>query len=73
VLPTVFAILQGTASRESASLDPFDPASPHFHPEGAGEFTDGEGASKPSGANGSASVAAGPLPLHEGGGRHESP
>jgi hypothetical protein len=33
VLPTVFAREQGRASRESASLDPDDPASPHFHEE----------------------------------------
>jgi multidrug efflux pump subunit AcrB len=33
VLPTVFALVQGWAGRESASLDPDDPASPHFHEE----------------------------------------
>ena len=33
VLPTVFALVQGRASRESASLDPDDPASPHYHEE----------------------------------------
>jgi multidrug efflux pump subunit AcrB len=33
VLPAVFAIVQGGAGRRSASLDPFDPASVHFHPE----------------------------------------
>jgi multidrug efflux pump subunit AcrB len=33
VLPTVFALVQGQASRESASLDPHDPASPHYHEE----------------------------------------
>jgi predicted RND superfamily exporter protein len=33
VLPTVFALVQGKAIRESASLDPDDPASPHFHEE----------------------------------------
>ena len=33
VLPTVFALVQGRASLESASLDPDDPASPHFHEE----------------------------------------
>jgi multidrug efflux pump subunit AcrB len=33
VLPTVFALVQGMASRESASLDPGDPASPHYHDE----------------------------------------
>jgi multidrug efflux pump subunit AcrB len=31
VLPTVFALVQGQATRESASLDPDDPASPHYH------------------------------------------
>jgi multidrug efflux pump subunit AcrB len=33
VLPTVFAMVQGRSGRESASLDPDDPASPHFHEE----------------------------------------
>jgi multidrug efflux pump subunit AcrB len=33
VLPTVFALVQGPAGRESASLDPDDPASPHYHEE----------------------------------------
>jgi multidrug efflux pump subunit AcrB len=33
VLPTVFALIQGYASRRSASLDPFDPASAHFSQE----------------------------------------
>jgi multidrug efflux pump subunit AcrB len=33
VLPTVFAMVQGKAGRESASLDPDDPASPHYHEE----------------------------------------
>jgi predicted RND superfamily exporter protein len=33
VLPTVFALVQGRATRESASLDPDDPASPHYHEE----------------------------------------
>jgi multidrug efflux pump subunit AcrB len=33
VLPTVFALGQGRASHESASLDPDDPASPHYHEE----------------------------------------
>jgi multidrug efflux pump subunit AcrB len=31
VLPTVFALVQGWAGRESPSLDPDDPASPHYH------------------------------------------
>ena len=35
VLPTVFAIVQGRAGRESASLDPDDPESPHYHEEDA--------------------------------------
>jgi multidrug efflux pump subunit AcrB len=38
VLPTVFALVQGWASRESASLDPDDPASSHFHDEEREEF-----------------------------------
>jgi multidrug efflux pump subunit AcrB len=33
VLPTVFALVQGKTSRESASLDPDDPASQHYHEE----------------------------------------
>jgi Cu/Ag efflux pump CusA len=33
VLPTVFALVQGKTGRESASLDPDDPASPHYHEE----------------------------------------
>jgi multidrug efflux pump subunit AcrB len=33
VLPTVFTLVQGRATRESASLDPYDPASPHYHEE----------------------------------------
>jgi AcrB/AcrD/AcrF family protein len=33
VLPTVFALVQGKASHESASLDPDDPTSPHYHEE----------------------------------------
>ena len=35
VLPTVFALVQGRAGRESASLDPDDPASTHYHEEEA--------------------------------------
>jgi multidrug efflux pump subunit AcrB len=38
VLPTVFSLVQGWASRESASLDPDDPASSHFHDEEREEF-----------------------------------
>jgi multidrug efflux pump subunit AcrB len=33
VLPTVFTLVQGKASLESASLDPDDPTSPHYHEE----------------------------------------
>lgn len=33
VLPSVFAIVQGRAGRGSASIDPFDPESDHYHPE----------------------------------------
>jgi multidrug efflux pump subunit AcrB len=33
VLPTVFALLQGWAGRDSASLDPDDPGSAHYHEE----------------------------------------
>jgi multidrug efflux pump subunit AcrB len=33
VLPTVFALVQGWAGRQSASLDPDDPTSPHYHEE----------------------------------------
>lgn len=35
VLPTVFALVQGRAGRQSASLDPDDPASTHYHQEEA--------------------------------------
>src|SRR5262249_35298448 len=49
VLPTVFALVQGKTTRESASLDPDDPASPHYHEEEeesqeplAGPSNDGE-------------------------------
>jgi AcrB/AcrD/AcrF family len=30
ILPSVFAVLQGRSSTRSASLDPDDPASPHY-------------------------------------------
>jgi hypothetical protein len=33
VLPTVFALVQGKVGRESASIDPDDPASRHYHEE----------------------------------------
>jgi multidrug efflux pump subunit AcrB len=35
VLPAVFALVQGKAGLESASLDPTDPASPHYRAEAA--------------------------------------
>jgi multidrug efflux pump subunit AcrB len=47
VLPTVFALVQGRAGRESASLDPDDPASPHYHDE-----EEETGDSAPHSANG---------------------
>jgi multidrug efflux pump subunit AcrB len=39
VLPTVFALVQGKATRSSASLDPHDPESPRFVQEDSGEPT----------------------------------
>jgi len=41
VLPTVFALVQGNAGRESASIDPDDPASPHYHEEELDELEQG--------------------------------
>jgi multidrug efflux pump subunit AcrB len=38
VLPTVFALVQGGASQVSASLDPDDPASPHYDDEKRNEL-----------------------------------
>jgi multidrug efflux pump subunit AcrB len=35
ILPAVFALIQGKASAKSASLDPADPQSPHYHPADA--------------------------------------
>jgi hypothetical protein len=32
VLPAVFALVMGGAGRASASVDPFDPGSPHYVP-----------------------------------------
>jgi multidrug efflux pump subunit AcrB len=37
VLPSVFAVVMGRSSTRSASLDPDDPTSPHFTPEGSHE------------------------------------
>jgi multidrug efflux pump subunit AcrB len=39
VLPSVFAVIMGHSSTRSASLDPDDPASPHFTPEVSHETT----------------------------------
>jgi multidrug efflux pump subunit AcrB len=33
VLPSVFAVIMGASTTHSASLDPDDPQSPHYHPE----------------------------------------
>jgi hypothetical protein len=38
VLPTVFALVQSSAGRQSASLDPDDPASAHYHEEEHEDF-----------------------------------
>ncbi len=38
VLPTVFALVQANAGRGSASIDPDDPASPHYHEEESDEL-----------------------------------
>jgi multidrug efflux pump subunit AcrB len=51
VLPTVFALVQGNAKRDSASLDPDDHESPHYHDE----ETDSEQPSGPA-ANGSSHI-----------------
>ncbi|HWE35942.1 MAG TPA: efflux RND transporter permease subunit [Isosphaeraceae bacterium] len=69
VLPTVFAIVQSGAGRRSASLDPFDPASPHYHPEGVAADSPPDGGSA---TNGSAQVPVGPAIVGEEVGRHES-
>jgi hypothetical protein len=34
MLPSVFAVVQARATLKSASLDPDDPASPHYRPDG---------------------------------------
>jgi multidrug efflux pump subunit AcrB len=44
ILPTVFALVQAQVGRDSASIDPDDPASPHYHEE--------ERDSSPDSANG---------------------
>jgi multidrug efflux pump subunit AcrB len=56
VLPTVFALVQGKTTRESASLDPDDPESPHYHEE---ETESGQPAD--TSANGEP-----PVPQHQG-------
>jgi multidrug efflux pump subunit AcrB len=60
VLPTVFAIVQGQASRESASLDPFDPASARYVPVAAEPaFPPGDAGLGGPASNGSAEVPVG--------------
>ena len=66
VLPAAFALVQGRAGHESASLDPDDPESPHYHEEDAdaGAFAParlsangGQPAPKPYTPSGEAEVA----------------
>jgi len=38
ILPTIFAVVQIGAGRQSASIDPFDPQSAHFIPDHGDEF-----------------------------------
>jgi multidrug efflux pump subunit AcrB len=59
VLPTVFALVQGRASRESASLDPDDPGSPHYHEE--------EESQEPAAPSADGEPEAAPLPGQERG------
>ncbi len=47
VLPMIFALVQHGASRRSASLDPDDPESPHYHEEGSDPAASTNGAIKP--------------------------
>ena len=62
VLPTVFAIVQGNASRESASLDPFDPLSDRYEPKAAEAHSHrAEDGSRLPAANGSP-----PIPVRPG-------
>ena len=58
VLPAVFAILQREGTPKTASLDPEDPSSRHFHPEDSGEPTD-RTADVPVGISGNADVPVG--------------
>jgi multidrug efflux pump subunit AcrB len=74
VLPTVFAIVQGTAGLRSASLDPFDPESPHFVRRAAeGPSPPADGGLQAAGANGTGPTPVGLMPAGEGPGHHESP
>jgi hypothetical protein len=57
VLLTVFALVQGRASRESASLDPDDPGSPHYHEE--------EESQEPAAPSADGEPEAAPLPGQE--------
>jgi multidrug efflux pump subunit AcrB len=70
VLPTVFAIVQGSTGLRSASLDPFDPESAHFHPEAA---YSSEGSLSVPGANGAGHLTVGPAVRGEDDRHHGSP
>ena len=61
LLPCVFAIIQGRASRESVSLDPDDPESPRYEPGGNGHLAAGNG----QGANQSTLTSNSPQPNWE--------
>ena len=68
VLPTVFALVQGWAGRESASLDPDDPASTHYPRRGSRGERDGppigqrRAAGSPASSSGGRPVGRRPLP-----------
>ncbi len=61
VLPTIFAIVQGGASRRSASLDPFDPASARYFREAAEAYWHNAGGPGVPATNGSAQIPVGPV------------
>ncbi len=60
VLPTIFAIVQSRASRRSASLDPFDPASARYFREAAEAYWHDDGGPGVPRANGSTQVPVSP-------------
>ncbi len=62
ILPAVFSLLMSKVSTDSPSLDPDDPASSHYHEEGAPHDHPGSGDGRPALANGSARHAGG-LPV----------